>query len=150
MNLVKVFRIETCLSDIEEKERSHIGFFCGRLQLNNFLEKSIANLYSNRIGQKLGYFPEPEEDGMPNFTFNHIFGFCDVEQIMSLNVPLMRELTNSGYIITEYEVDKKYVVYGKSQVAFMQNHAKLLRIVNDPLNFVRQMRKERRDQYYGL
>ena len=53
-------------------------------------------------------------------------------------------------IITEYEVDKKYVVYGKSQVAFMQNHAKLLRIVNDPLNFVRQMRKERRDQYYGL
>lgn len=87
---------------------------------------------------------------MPNFTFNHIFGFGDVEQIMSLNVPLMRELTNSGYIITEYEVDKKYVVYGKSQVAFMQNHAKLLRIVNDPLNFVRQMRKERRDQYYGL
>lgn len=147
MNTVTVYRIETCLSSIKQKERSHIGFFCGRLFLKDFMDESIATEYSNKIAYNLGYFPEPEEDGIYNFSYNHIFGFGCSKQLLKVNISLIRTLGKCGYILTEYELDKKHVVYGKCQVAFMSNRAKLINI-HDPLEYIRKLRQLRREEHY--
>lgn len=88
------------------------------------------------LGQKLAYrhvdierHPDPYRDFTPDqYTRDLIFGFSSMKQLFSWFGGFVSVILKNGGKIVKYNVNKKYVVTGKSgrQLAFSKNKAKLV------------------------
>lgn len=73
--------------------------------------------------------PEPHQDGLEK-RFGVIYGFKDIYQLFWWFESDILSLTESGFMISTYEVPDEDVEYGKRQVQFCPGEAKLLDMVN--------------------
>lgn len=100
-------------------------------------------VYSSRVPyeilsrcEKMGiHHHDPESDGMPyrNWGANHYFGFESMDALHRwFPKPMMMPLHQHGIFLVVYEVDECYVCKGRTQLAFIMDHA--TEVDRQPLN----------------
>lgn len=71
------------------------------------------------------FHPLPYEDGIEHSN-DHFFGFANFVAFYAWFGHTLRELSMNGCFLCEYEVDDRYVIKGKRQLAFRKDRAKLI------------------------
>jgi len=88
------------------------------------------NFYEWRFHPKDPHrMPEPREDGISNFQGGLDFcGFESLQQYYKFFNPTVRKmLANTAIKLVAYEVEKKWVKYGKNQVMFGRYEAEIIK-----------------------
>lgn len=75
------------------------------------------------------WHPSPDEDGAPDWQERHMCGFATEGDMLAWFDGWLDKLHEQGYVATTYEVSPLLVHFGRRQVMFDPNEARVLRSV---------------------
>ena len=119
---MRVFRVEASFSIINKNgtRKTNLGPYVGR----DAAGKVYGHYFNMRL---LPYNPEPEEDGISYYSFNHHYGFSSLKELIKWFDGCFFSLQDAGFFVVEYECPENYIEFGGKQLAFDMTKATPIR-----------------------